>query len=421
METNSLHVAIVGAGINGVCTAIALLDEGYRVTLIDPSPMGGPQAASFGNGAFLSPNSIIPMSMPGLWRKVPGYLLDRDGPLTIDWRSLPRLAPWLMRFLLSGFTEARARRTAATLSQLLADGPDRHQALCDRIGRPDLIQRDGLTYVFPTRKDFEADGLGWRLRAENGVVWHELDRAALEQREPGLSPAYTFGIWVPAGANCRDPGAYVAALGDYARAQGADLRQASVTGFRLEGRRLVGVETTEGVLPCDRAVITAGIGARAMAHQLGDRVLMESERGYHVQLETEDNPISLRHPTMPSDGKMANTRLHGGVRAAGQVELSSTDAPPNWRRAEILLKHLYHMWPELPRDAKVTRWQGNRPSTPDGLPVIGPARASDQVFYAFGHGHVGLSAGPKTAAIVTALMTGRAPPIDASPFSARRF
>lgn len=421
MTATGQHVAIIGAGIVGSCTAIALLDEGCRVTLIDPAPPGGEQAASYGNGAFLSPASVIPMSMPGLWKKVPGYLLDRNGPLVIRWGSLPRLAPWLIRFLLAGFTEARVRRTAGLLSQLLHDGPDQHVALAAKAGVPELIRRDGLFYAYPSRKDFEAEALAWRLRRENGVKWQELDRAAIAAREPGLNPRYTFGILIPDGAHCTSPGAYVAALTDYARKRGAELKMARATGLRLDGDRLQGVETDGGLIACDRAVIAAGIRSGPLARAVGDNVPLEAERGYHVQLDLPPSDAGPRAPVMPSDGKMANTWLDEGLRASGQVELASADATPNWNRADILLHHLYTTWPNLPRDAQVRRWQGNRPSTPDGIPVIGRSRRSADVIHAFGHGHVGLVGGPRTAAIVAALIAGRQPPIDAAPFAATRF
>ncbi len=416
-----LHVAVIGAGIVGTCTALALLDEGHRVTLIDPAPPGGEQAASYGNGAFLSPNSIIPMSMPGLWKKVPGYLLDRNGPLVIRWASMPRLMPWLIRFLLAGFTEARVRRTAGLLSQLLHDGPDLHLALAEKAGVPELIRRDGLLYAYPSRKDFEAEALAWRLRRENGVVWEELDRAAIAAREPGLSPAYTFGALVTGGAHCTAPGAYVAALAEHARMRGAEVRIARATGLRLNGDRLQGVDTDGGFIACDRAVIAAGMQSKPLARAVGDSVPMEAERGYHVQLDLPPSDAGPRSPVMPSDGRMANTWLDAGLRASGQVELASAETAPDWRRADILLHHLYTTWPNLPRDAQVRRWQGNRPSTPDGIPVIGRARRTGDVIHAFGHGHVGLAGGPRTATIVAALIAGRQPPIDAAPFAATRF
>lgn len=421
MSATGQHVAIIGAGIVGTCTAIALLDDGHRVTLIDPAPPGGEQAASYGNGAFISPNSIIPMSVPGLWRKVPGYLLDRNGPLVIRWTSLPRLTPWLIRFLLAGFTETRLRRTAGLLSQLLHDGPDLHLALAAQAGVPELIRRDGLLFAYLRRADFEAEALFWQLRREHGVIWEELDRAALAAREPGLSPRYTFGALVAAGAHCTAPGAYVAALADHAVRRGAELRVGRATGLRLEGEHLRGVETDHGFIACDRAVIAAGMQSRLLARAAGDRIPMEAERGYHIQLDLPSSAAGPRIPVMPADGRMANTWLDAGLRGSGQVELAGAGAAPDWNRADILLRHLYATWPDLPRDAPLRRWQGNRPSTPDGIPVIGRARRSADVFHAFGHGHVGLSGGPKTAGIVAALVAGRRPPIDAAPFAATRF
>ena len=415
------HVAIIGAGIIGTCTATALLDKGFRVTLVDPGPPGGEQAASYGNGAFLSPNSIVPMSMPGLWRKVPGYLLDRNGPLTIRWTSLPQLTPWLLRFIAAGFTEARVRRTATVLRGLLGDCVGQYQALAERVGVAHLIRADGVLYVFPSRKEFEAEALSWQLRHDNGLRWQELDRAALVAREPGLAPAYTFGILVGDGGYCTAPGDLVAALADHAQAQGAVLMAARATGFRLDGNQLLGVETDAGFLPCDRAVIAAGMASRELARMVGDRIPMEAERGYHVQLDLPAPDGGPRGAVMPSDGKMANAWLDAGLRASGQVELATPGARPDWNRADILLRHLRATWPGLPPDAPVRRWQGNRPSTPDGLPVIDRSRWSGNVIHAFGHGHVGLSAGPMTAAIVAALLTGTAPPIDPIPFTARRF
>ena len=415
------HVAIIGTGIVGACTAMALLDRGFRVTLIDPGTPGGEQAASYGNGAFLSPNSIVPMSMPGLWRKVPGYLLDPAGPLTIRWTSLPRLAPWLLRFVAAGFTEARVRRTAAILRGLLADTVGQYQALAERVGAAHLIRPGGLLYVFPARKDFEAEALAWQLRHDNGLRWQELDRAALAAREPGLSPAYTFGVLVEEGGLCASPGGLVAALVDHAWGRGAALVAARARGLRLDGDRLLGVETDTGFIACDRAVIAAGIASAALARTVGDRIPMEAERGYHVQLDLPAPDGGPRGAVMPSDGKMANAWLDAGLRASGQVELATPGARPDWNRADILLRHLRATWPGLPPDAPVRRWQGNRPSTPDGLPVIDRSRWSGNVIHAFGHGHVGLSAGPMTAAIVAALLTGTAPPIDPIPFTARRF
>lgn len=393
-DTIRTHVAVIGAGIVGACSALALVRAGYQVTLIEPGEPGGTQAASYGNGAFLSPASIIPMSVPGIWKKVPGYLTDPNGPLTIRWRYLARLAPWLFRFLSSGHSLAKVRRTASILWSLVSDSPDLHAALAASCGRAEIVRRDGLLYAYPDRAAFEQEALSWSLRRENGLAWREIGASELREIEPALSPAYSFGILVESGANCTDPGAYVAAVVAQAVAEGAEFVQAAVDGFELRDGKLVGVRTRGAVISCDRAVIAAGIRSKALAQSLGDAIPLESERGYHVAIEAPG--FELRRPVMPSDGKMANVMTPGGLRASGQVELASVDAEPDWRRAEILLAHLHRTYPALADKAATTRWFGHRPSTPDGLPVIGPAARCPEVVYAFGHGHIGLSAAPKT-------------------------
>lgn len=416
------HAVVIGAGIIGGCTALELLSRGWQVTLVDPGAPGGEQAASYGNGAFLSPGSILPMSFPGMWKKVPGYLTDPMGPLTIRWTAVPRLLPWLWRFLFAGATKARFRRTAGLLNGLLHDAPARHAALAQRIGRPDLIRREGLIYAYADRAALEADGFGWQVRRENGVRLRELDRAELARREPDLSPRYGYGMLLEDGGHCHDPGSYVAAIAAQAVREGARLRQARVTGFARRDGRLTAVETDgAGAIPCDAAVICAGVWSKELALLAGDHVFLESERGYHVELA--DPVAGPRVPVMPQDGKMANTMTAGGLRASGQVELSSVSAPPDWRRAEVLLNHLRRTYPALAGrdDLRVKRWQGNRPSTPDGIPVIGRATGISGVFHAFGHGHVGLASGPRTAELIAALIHGETPALPLAPFSARRF
>lgn len=420
-----LHVVVIGTGIVGACTALELLRDGHRVTLLDPGEPGGRQAASFGNGGWISPASILPMSSPGLWRKVPGYLRDPAGPFTIRWRSLPALLPWLVRFVWAGATAARVEATAAQLRALLGDAPARHIRLAGEAGVAELIRQAGLVYAFPDREAFEAERGSWELRRRHGIAWREIEGEAVAEAVPGLAGRYRFAALVLEGAHCRDPGGYVAGLARHAEALGATRMRARVTGFRVERRRLRAVRTGGGELACDRAVIAAGIGAGALARAAGDRVSLASERGYHVVVS--DPEAAAGHaalPVMPSDGRMANTAMRAGLRAAGQVELAAPEAAPDWRRADILLGHLLALYPGLAGpipEARLSRWMGNRPSTPDGLPVIGPARATPDIVHAFGHGHVGLAAGPITGRIAADLLAGREPAIPIAAFAAGRF
>ncbi|WP_309139562.1 FAD-binding oxidoreductase [Siccirubricoccus sp. G192] len=417
-----LHVVVIGAGIVGACTALELLRDGHRVTILEPGPPGGEQAASYGNGCWLSPMSVIPPAGPGLWKKVPGFLTDPLGPLAIRWRYLPKVAPWLLRYLRSGWTEARVARTARALRAMLQGAPALHAALAEAAGVGHLIERRGLMYVYPSRAEFEAEAMAWRIRRQVGIDWIELSADELRQREPALDRRYGFGVLVEEGGHCRDPGAYVAALVALAEAEGAVLARQHATGFRIEGGRLRAVRTEAGEIAADRAVIAAGAHSRALAAAAGDRLPLETERGYHAVIERPE--AGPRTPLMPSDGKMSITMTDRGLRVSGQVEIAGLAAAPNWRRAEILRDHLLRSFPDLPRNlpaGRVRFWMGHRPSMPDGLPCLGPASATADILHAFGHGHVGLVAAPRSARIVAQMLAGRAPELDPAPYDPRRF
>lgn len=417
------HVVICGGGAIGLVSAVEILRLGCRVTLIEPGEPGGEQAASYGNAGWLSSHSVIPPAEPGLWTKVPGFVLDPLGPLAIRWRYVPRIMPWLLRYLLSGSTAARVERSARALRSLLAGAPALHKALAREAGVPQLIEQAGLMHLFPTRADFEAARLGWDIRRKVGVDWIELSADELRQREPDLDRRYQFGLFVEEAGRCRNPGAYVAALAALAEARGATILRDRAVRLRLQGDRLAGVQTeAHGEIACDAAVVSAGARSKPLAASLGDRVPLETERGYHVLIK--DAPVGLRTSAMASDTKMVVNSMETGLRAAGQVEFAGLDAPPNWRRAEILRDNLASMFPGLPRDLppdRVKLWLGHRPSLPDGLPVISHAGRTRDVVYAFGHGHVGLVGSARTGRLVAALIAGHEPEISVAPFSVTRF
>ncbi len=418
----NLRVAIIGAGIVGAACAIELLRDGQHVTIVEPGEPGGEQAASYGNGTLLNPSSVIPMSTPGIWKKVPGYLLDPLGPLAIRWRYLPRLLPWLRRFVTAGSTPEKIATIARALQPLLAEAPERHRILAQEAGVGDLITRQGVLFAYPDRAAFEAEAFSWRIRRENGTRWLELDEDELRQCEPALSRRYKFALLVEENGQCRDPGAYVAALVGHAVASGATLRKARATGFRIENGELRAVITDTGDIPADKAVIAAGAYSKQLAAAAGDRVPLETERGYHVAIR--DPGVEPRYPVMPSDGKMAFAMTQSGLRTGGQVELAGLEAAPNWKRAKVLLAFVREVYPDVPADLppdRIKMWMGHRPSLPDGLPCLGPASASADIVHAFGHGHVGLTAGATTGRIVAGIIAGRPNSIDLTPYAASRF
>lgn len=417
-----MHVAVIGAGIVGAVSAVELQRDGHDVTIIEPGEPGGEQAASYGNGCWLSPSSVLPVSGPGLWRKVPGWIADPLGPLAIRWRYVPRALPWLLRFLRAGWDWDRVRRIAPSMRALVVGCPEKHLALAEEAGVGHLIRRGGLLYPYPSRAEYEAERESWAIRREQGIAWTELDEHELHQREPELDRRYKFAVHVHEGGHCIDPGAYVAALVNLVVARGGTLLRAKAEALEIEDGRLRAVQTSAGPVPCERAVIAAGAWSKVLAAQAGDAVPLETERGYHALiLGAETGP---RTPMIPSDGKMSNVRTPQGLRIAGQVEIAGLEAAPNWKRAEVLRDYALATWPALPRDLRpeqVKVWMGHRPSMPDSLPVIGPASGCADVVHAFGHGHIGLAAGATTGRLVADLVSGTPPVIDPAPYSPARF
>jgi D-amino-acid dehydrogenase len=421
-EPSGRHIVVIGAGAIGTISAIELLRDGHRVTLIEPSTPGGEQAASYGNAGWLSTHSVIPPAEPGTWKKVPKFLTDPLGPLAIRWSYLPKALPWLIKYLLSGWSEARVEVTARALRTLLVDAPLLHKQLADEAGVGHLIERQGVMHIYPSRAAFDADKLGWSIRKRVGVTWMELSADEMRQREPDLHPRYQFGVLVEEAGRCRDPGGYVAALAAHARELGAELVTAKAKGLRLQGGRLVSVDTDKGEIACDAAVVAAGARSKPLAASIGDRLPLETERGYHVMIE--DAQTGPRTSVMASDAKMVVNWTDRGLRAAGQVEIAGLEAAPNWKRAEILRDHMISMFPKLPKDlpaARVRSWFGHRPSMPDGRPCIGYSSASRDVVYAFGHGHVGLVGSARTGRVVAQLVGGHAAEIPVTPFDPKRF
>ncbi|MDQ0472191.1 NAD(P)/FAD-dependent oxidoreductase [Labrys wisconsinensis] len=414
------HVAVVGAGIVGVTTAYSLLRSGYAVTLVDPEEPGSARAASFGNGGWLSPSLVIPSAMPGLWKMIPGMLLDPRGPLTVDIRRLPRLMPWLTRFIWNGATEERVRPTSRALSRLVGSCPDRHRQIASEIGASHLIEPSGLLFLYRSRQAYAREALPWALRRELGARWIELDEGPLREVEPGTPDIYGFGALVE-GGHCVDPGKFVAALGRFLVANGVVHRRGRALGFSFDGDRLTGIETEGGNIACDKAVVSAGAWSGTLAAALGDRVPLEAERGHHIVIP---GPApALRNRLLLTDRKITVRRVGDATKITGQVDFSGLEKPANPLRFQVLRDLAADAFPILGSagSREMATWMGRRPSLPDGLPVIGRSTRSPDVVHAFGHGHVGFASAPETARLVTGIITGTARESDIAAYSPRRF
>jgi D-amino-acid dehydrogenase len=413
------HIGVIGAGMVGVCAALWLQRDGHRVFLVEPGNPG--EGASFGNAGCFNGSSVTPTAMPGVIKNVPRWLMDPLGPLALRWSYLPSILPYLVRFVRSA-TPDKVRAQAKAMRPLVGPTVPLVRELAKMAGADELVHQRGHLYVYRSAEALAKDGFAWALRRENGVEVDEFDADELRQLEPTLSRDYVRGLLVRENGHTSNPLGLVSRLFEQFRRQGGEIVTARALGFRLDGRRLTAIATDHGALAADAAVICAGAYSKPLARALGDRVPLETERGYHLMIH--DPEVMPRIPTADADGKFVATPMDTGLRFAGTVELAGLDAPPDWRRAQILLMQGRKMLPGLATEhaeERISVWMGHRPAMPDSLPVIGPSRASPDVIYAFGHGHVGMTAAPMTGRIVADLLSGRPASIDIAPFAAGRF
>ncbi|MCA6120209.1 FAD-binding oxidoreductase [Bradyrhizobium sp. WSM 1738] len=413
-------VAVIGAGIVGLMTALEIQRTGRQVVVIDPGEPGGRQAASYGNAGWISTSNIMPLSVPGLWRDVIGYLLDKSGPFVIRWAYLPRLLPWLIRFVWAGRNWKKVNDCAKVRFELCRHSAEDHKNVAAEAGVGHLIEQKGQLYIYRDKSQFLAAASGWDMRRRFGIKVTELGKDDLRKLEPNISARYTCGVLLDDGCHCTDVKAYCEAIAELIRKRGGKFIRARATGFQISDGRLRAVKIGEASIECEQAVVTAGIGSKELAAAAGDRVSLESERGYHVMIA--DGGRTATRPIMPADGKIGITPMRQGLRIAGQIELASFKAAPDWRRADILHQFASRVF-EAPfeSDKVIDRWMGHRPATPDGLPCIGPTRSCGGLFYGFGHGGSGLAQAPATAKLLAALVAGQRPRLDVSPMSVRRF
>ncbi len=408
-------IAIIGAGIVGVSTAIWLQRDGHKVILIDRD---GPAAgASHGNGGVLASCSIIPVAVPGLLLKAPGMLFSADQPLFMKWGYLPKLMPWLVSFLKTT-NETAVRRRAAALAPIIGDSLADHQALAAGTGAEKWIVPSDYLFLYRDRAHYEGDALGWSVRKEHGFAWDILEGDAFRAYDPIF--AHTIGLAARVGdhGRIRDPGAYVKALAAHAEAQGARFIRAEVTDFAQENGQVTGVRAGGETIACDAVALCTGAWSKQLASKLGLNAPLESERGYHLELW--EPSVMPRAPVMVASGKFVATPMEGRLRLAGVVEFGGLDAPPSRAPFNLLERNIRAAIPGITWK-KTVEWMGHRPSMADSIPVIGEVPKLAGAYVAFGHDHVGLTGGPRTGRIVAQLMSKTKPNIDLSPYSPARF
>ena len=409
-----MKITVIGAGVVGLSCASMLRQRGHDITLVDPLPPG--EHCSFGNAGCFSRCSFVPLGLPGLWKKVPGWLLDPSGPLSIPARYALKVAPWVWR-LHQSTSIARVNEIADALFPLLDATLDQWRPLAAWAGVPELVRQDGYAWAYESEAAFLGDAFGRELRMKRGVRIEVLQGGAVREFEPALSAAVTHLVRFPEQGHCPNPLRLSQALATRLKREGARFVPDSAYGFEWYDDRVARVVTGGEKIECDAVVVAAGAHSHKLSEKLGAPVLLETERGYHLTLAHPT--VSPRVPIMSAEGKFFATPKEMGLRVAGTVELAGLEAPPDYERTKPLLEGARRLLPGLQFES-LSRWMGHRPSLPDSLPVIGRAPKVPNAYFAFGHGHVGLTAAAPTAALIASLVAGEKPAIDITPFAADR-
>ncbi|MCL7464633.1 FAD-binding oxidoreductase [Phaeovulum sp. NW3] len=408
-------VIVIGAGVVGLSAALALQARGLGVTVLDRE---GPAAgASAGNAGAFAFTDILPLASPGILRKAPKWLLDPLGPLSVPPAYALRIAPWMFRFW-RACSPARVAQSTIAQTALMDLSKAELEPFLAATGTLPMLRKEGNLQVYESDAEFRAALPGWQARTDHGIEFQHMSPAEMADLQPGLSPRFIRGTFTPGWYSIADPKLYTLALADRFRAQGGEIARAEATALTPDAQgvtlALAGGETRRA----GHVVVAAGAHSHLLARGLGDRIPLETERGYNTTLP--EDAFDLRTQITFGGHGFVVTRLSTGIRVGGAVELGGLTLPPNFRRSEAMLKKAQAFLPGLKPTGGV-QWMGFRPSLPDSLPAIGTARATPRVTYAFGHGHLGLTQSAGTARLVADLVTGAAPAIDLTPFSPQRF
>lgn len=409
------EVIIIGAGIVGIAAAAVLSEAGHSVQVLDRT--GICEETSSGNAAALAFSEVLPLASKGVMKKVPGWLMDPLGPFTIRPSYAFKLLPWLYRFWRAS-SPAALRNSTVVQGQMMQLAEREMLALAERAGITDMIHHEGNLELYESEAELQAAMPGWEAKKQAGIDYSVVRGAELAALQPGLAPRFVVGCFVPKWKNVSDPKLYGKALWSYAEKLGAHYQQATVSAI-VQKPNGAEVSLANGeVLHCKKLIIAAGAWSHHLSAQLGDAVSLETERGYNTTLPVGAGDIR-RQLTFPGHAFVI-TPLTTGIRVGGAVELGGLTLPPNYARSEAMLKKAKQFLPQLKTEGG-RQWMGYRPSTPDTLPVIGYSSVSNNIIYAFGHGHLGLTQSAATARLVTQLVNHETTALPVSAFSPKRF
>jgi len=409
----NLKIGIIGAGIQGISNALFLQKKGFSVTIFDRDEPGS-QVASYGNAGHFSPYASVPINRPDVLSDIPAMLLSSTGPLALKWNYVPKMIPWFLRFIRNCSTK-RMMHTAKNMHQILDLALPAYDELFDGIDLGDLVQKKGILYVW-NDQNLKSRELEIKIRKELGVDQQVVTPKEIHDLEPKIKPFYHGGVYYRHGRHARNPRKILLKLFEMFLKKKGKFLKLNVQDIKLNNDSPVIKTETQSFL-FDKIVIACGAFSKRLSDNLDEKIPLDTERGYHIHFKDCDHLLS--RPVIFQNRGFGITPMEQGLRVVGTVEFGGLDNPISKSRIKNLINNAKYMLGDMPEHED--EWLGFRPSTPDFLPVMGPSKKHKNIFYCFGHHHLGWTLGPISGKIISGMIAEENTNLDLKPYSSLRF
>jgi len=409
----NLKVGIVGAGIQGISNALFLQKKGFEVTIFDRENPGSP-AASYGNAGHFSPYASLSLNRTDILLDVPAMLMSSTGPLALKWNYVPKMIPWFMKFIMNT-SKNKMMHTAKNMHQILDLALPAYDELFDEIRIDGLVENKGILYIW-NDKDLKSRELEINVRKELGVKQQLVNKKEIHDLEPNIKPFYHAGVYYPYARHARNPKKILLKFFDLFLKKGGEFKKLDIKSMEFQDEQPILRSETEKFL-FDRVVIACGAFSKKLTDNLDEKIPLDTERGYHVHFKDCDH--LLQRPVIFSNRGFGITPMEQGLRVVGTVEFGGLKNSLSKSRIKNLINNAKYMLGDLPDHED--EWLGFRPTLPDFLPVMGPSKNHKNVFYCFGHHHLGWTLGPISGKIVSGMIAKENTNLNLAPYSSTRF
>tara|TARA_B100001123_G_scaffold240862_1_gene269417 strand:+ start:1912 stop:3168 length:1257 start_codon:yes stop_codon:yes gene_type:complete len=407
-------VVVIGAGIQGVCISVNLIKKGFKVTLIDRDDPGK-GTASYGNAGHFSPYASLSMNRPDILIDVPAMLLSTTGPLALKWNYVPKMIPWFMKFI-KNCTKKKMMHTAKYMHQILDLALPAYDELFQEVDVSGLVESKGIIY-FWTDKDLKSREMEIKIREELGIEQKLLTQHEIHDLEPHIKKIYHAGVLYPSAKHTRNPKKILLKLFELFLKRGGKFIKENVEKINFSADDKPLIKTNFNSYSFDKAVISCGAFSKKLTDQVNEKIPLDTERGYHVHFKGYDHLLS--RPVIFLNRGFGITPMEQGLRVVGTVEFGGLDNPLSKKRIQNLVNNAKYLFPELKEHED--EWLGFRPTLPDFLPVIGPSKNHKNLFYSFGHHHLGWTLGAISGKIISGMIAEENTNLNLSPYNSNRF